>query len=526
MSSAGVHSVFETAELGQKVSDRIFREREPELRAALLQAQWELSRTNVPLLVLFSGVDGAGKGECANILNAWMDARGIETHAYDPPTGAESDRPAFWRFWRDLPRGGTMGIFLSAWYSAPFLKHVYGELADAEYQHWLDDVEAFEQTLVDDGAVILKFWMHLGKEEQKERFEHLEADPLWSWRVTEKDWKHWRMYDRFVEAAERLLLRTSTGSAPWTIVEGADANFRTLEVAGHVLEGLRRGVRNSQDGERRADAAPAPEPRETSTGPQTSEKVTVLSRLDMGVRAPKTKYKERLPQLQGRLNKLYRRARAEGRSTVLVFEGSDAAGKGGTIRRLLPALDARHYDVIRVAAPTDEERARHYLWRFWRRLPRAAGVAIFDRSWYGRVLVERVEGFATEEAWRRAYAEINDFERRLTEHGTVVVKFWLTITPEEQKERFEARENIPYKQYKLTEEDWRNRQKWSAYEDAVNEMVERTSALDARWTLVPANDKRFARIMVLETVCDAIERVVGEPQAEQELAGPPDSEAP
>ncbi|HEX9885481.1 MAG TPA: polyphosphate:AMP phosphotransferase, partial [Longimicrobiales bacterium] len=447
------------------------------------------------------------KGDTANVLNEWLDARLIETIAFDRPTEVELERPPLWRFWRDLPRGGRMAIYLSAWYSRPFLMRVHGDLREAEYQQKLDEIVAMEQTFVDDGAVILKFWMHLGKQQQKASFERLEADPLWSWRVTERDWRHWEMYDQFEKAAEFLIVRTSSGAAPWKIVEGADKNFRELEVAEHVLAGMRRAVQEAAARKARPKAkAPAPAG-EAGAG----ERVTILSRVDMDLKVAKDDYNERLPQLQGRLNRLYRHAKKQGNSTVIALEGWDAGGKGGAIRRLLPAMDARDYDIHQITAPNDEERARHYLWRFWRRLPRAGEVAIFDRTWYGRVLVERIEGFASVDEWRRAYAEINDFERRLTDHGIILIKFWLHITPEEQEKRFKAREKIPFKQYKLTEEDWRNRERWAAYELAVNEMIERTSAIHSRWTIVPANDKRHSRLTVLETVCDAIERKVGDP---------------
>jgi polyphosphate kinase 2 (PPK2 family) len=223
---------------------------------------------------------------------------------------------------------------------------------------------------------------------------------------------------------------------------------------------------------------------------------------------PKKKFATELEKYQGRLNRLQRKALAKGVSTIMVFEGWDAAGKGGAIRRVTGALDARSYQVIPIAAPTDEERAQHYLWRFWRHLSRAGRLTIFDRSWYGRVLVERVEGFAAEQEWKRAYSEIGEFEEDLVEYGIVLVKYWVHITQDEQLRRFKEREKADYKQWKLTDEDWRNRAKWADYERAVNEMVERTSTRLAPWTLVEGNDKYFARLKVLKTACDALEAAV------------------
>jgi polyphosphate:AMP phosphotransferase len=446
-----------------------------------------------------------------------MDTRLIVTRAYDKPTTEEAERPFFWRFWRDLPPAGRMGVFLKAWYSDPFIRRVYGETGQDSFDHALSRILAFERTLAASGAVILKFWLHLGKKQQKRAFKALEADPDQAWRVSKRDWEHWKRYDDFVPVAEHLIMRTSTGSAPWEIVEGFDSRFRNLEVGAVLLRGIRRGladeerrkgeIQDTREQGKRRVALPVPEdggPDDTvALGPPNT--TTVLSTLDMTKSLPKPKYRKAVSRLQGRLNALRRKARDRGLSMILVFEGWDAAGKGGAIRRVVRALDARYYEVISVAAPTEEERAHHYLWRFWRHVPRQGRVTVFDRSWYGRVLVERIEGFATESEWMRAYAEINDFEAELVHHGVVLKKFWIHITPEEQEARFEARAESPLKSWKLTEEDWRNRDRWAAYEQAVHDMVERTSTQMAPWTLVEGNDKRYARVRVLEEVCDALE---------------------
>ena len=196
-----------------------------------------------------------------------------------------------------------------------------------------------------------------------------------------------------------------------------------------------------------------------------------LANVDLSTRLSPESYERKLPRLQGELRELARLAYEHGRPAVLVFEGWDAAGKGGSIRRMTEALDARQFRVVPVAAPTDEERAHHYLWRFWRHVPRDGRITVFDRSWYGRVLVERVEGFAAEAEWRRAYDEINEFELQLVSHGTALVKFWLHLSPEEQLRRFSEREVVPWKQHKLTGEDWRNRERWQDYLAAVNDML-------------------------------------------------------
>jgi polyphosphate:AMP phosphotransferase len=499
--------MFETAELGRKVRKCDFEAAAPSLRTALLAAQRDLRAADLPMIVVFAGVDGAGKGETVNLLHEWLDPRGLITRAYGEPSDEERERPEFWRYWRDLPPRGKIGIFLSSWYSRPVLARVYREIDGAALDARLDRIVGFEQALADDGALILKFWMHLGRKAQKRRFEALERDRLQRWRVTEKDWEHYRKYDRFIATAERTIARTSTGDAPWRIVEGVDPCYRYLTVANALHEAMRKRLATATP-----PPAPAPErPRKTprAAAPAATKRSaallsgkTILQAVDLDQALAGAEYERRLERGRGELNRLYRKARARGISAVLVFEGWDAAGKGGAIRRLVSALDARDYQVLPIAAPTDEERARHYLWRFWRHLARAGRVTIFDRSWYGRVLVERVEGFACEEAWRRAYAEINAFEQQLGDHGIVLVKYWLHTSKEEQLRRFREREKTPFKRYKITAEDWRNRDKWEDYELAVNEMVERTSTRGAPWTLVPANDKRFARVRVIETLCE------------------------
>jgi polyphosphate:AMP phosphotransferase len=498
--------MFETAELGQKVSKKDYREAVPLLREKLLVAQGKLRDADFPVVTLFAGVDGAGKGESANLLSEWMDPRLLVTRAFGQPSEEEVERPDFWRYWRDLPPRGRLGIFLSAWYSKPILRHVFGETDDSGFDNELDRILNLERMLANDGALILKFWMHLGKDAQKKRFRTLEADPLTSWRVTKRDWKHWKLYDRFVSAAEHTIMRTSTGRAPWTIVEGADHRYRSLKVGNLLLEALeRRLTQQENNSDNGADAPAPPSPPEEDA----DSRVTVLDPLDMSLALTKNRYKGKLEKLQARLNQLHRKARDKKLTTILVFEGWDAGGKGGAIRRITSALDARDYQVISIAAPNDEEQAHHYLWRFWRHLPRAGRVTVFDRSWYGRVLVERIEGFASDLDWRRSYAEINDFEQQLVEHGAVLLKFWLHISPEEQELRFKARQETPYKRWKLTDEDWRNREKWDSYEIAVHDMIERTSTKAAPWVLVEGNDKKYARIKVLKTLCEKLEERLG-----------------
>lgn len=507
--------MFEAAELGRIATKDDYRKQVPALRADLLEQQVRLRTASFPVIILFAGVDGAGKGETVNLLNEWMDPRWTVTRAFGPPSDEERERPEYWRFWRDLPPRGRIAMFLSSWYSAPVLDRVYRRINADAFEERLSRIVEFEQTLVDDGALILKFWMHLGRKAQRERLETLEKGKLTRWRVTKREWKHWKMYGRFVEAAERTIRRTSRGNAPWMIVEGADSRYRELTVGFAIRDALRRRL-DEDRAERRnrgprangnGHSAPAAALRAEEELSKRLAKGTpsILSSLDMSKRLAKGRVESELERWQGRINMLQRKAAADGVSTVLVFEGWDAAGKGGAIRRVVGALDARDVQVIPIAVPTDEEKAHHYLWRFWRHLSRAGRVIVFDRSWYGRVLVERVEGFATEKEWLRAYAEINHFEDQLVRHGIALAKFWLHVTPEEQLRRFRDREKTPHKRWKLTDEDWRNRKKWPQYERAVNDMIARTSTRVAPWTIVEANDKGYARIKVLRTVHERME---------------------
>jgi len=486
--------MFETAELGRKLDKEEFKKLEVELRTQLLEVQRALYRDrSFPVIVLVGGVDGAGKGAVVNLLNEWMDTRNIHNVHFDEPTEEEQHRPRYWRYWMALPPKGTIGMYTGAWYSRVIVRHVYGETDEGDLTAAIARINAFEKTLADDGALIIKLWLHISKKHQKKHFKKLEKNPATAWRVTKQDWKNAKRYDQFRVVCERVIRETSTGEAPWFVIESTDDRYRDCKVAEHLVEQIRRGLERPH-----RDREPEPEP-------PIDDPLTILDTLDMSKRLGKEEYRDRLEVLQGRLNLLSHQARARGTSTIVVFEGADAAGKGGCIRRMTAGLDARHYRVIQVAAPTDEEKAHHYLWRFWRHLPHMGRFTIYDRSWYGRVLVERVEGFATRSEWMRAYKEINDFERQLVQHGIVLCKFWLQISEQEQLRRFQERERTPWKQYKITEEDYRNREKSNQYERAANDMIERTSTEYAPWTLVPSEDKRWGRIQVLQTVCDRLE---------------------
>ncbi len=489
--------MFESAELDHRIEKGVFEVEAPKVRQALLEAQFDLlHQARFPLIILIAGVDGAGKGETLNLLNFWMDPRHVQTNVMDAPTQDEQDRPPLWRFWQALAPKGKTGIFFGAWYTQPLLKHVYGESADADLDQAAQEIIRFERMLTNEGVLLLKFWFHLSKKQQRKRLKGLKGDPKNSWRVTETDWKHFKLYDTLVPTYERILRRTSTVSAPWIVVPGAEKRFRSLTVADTIVRTLRKELDRPPVV---LPSSPVPSPSPYLNQPHT------LKGLEQPQKLSRKEYREQVIKYQRKLNLLSRAPKFKEHAVSIVFEGSDAAGKGGAIRRVTGALDARYWRVVPIAAPTEEERAQPYLWRFWRRLPRRGNVIIFDRSWYGRVLVERVEGFCSETDWKRAYAEINDFEEQMARHGIIQFKFWLSIDKDEQLRRFKERETTELKHYKITEEDWRNREKWEDYTIAVSDMVDRTSTEIAPWTLVPANDKWYARVKVLRTLCDGIE---------------------
>ena len=490
--------MFESAELGHKIDKATYDAEVPKLREALLDAQFELfQKSKFPVIILIGGVDGAGRGETVNLLNEWMDPRFVETHGMGEPSDEELDRPMMWRFWRALPPKGKIGVFLGSWYTWPILNRVHGLTKVAELDQSLERAKRLEKMLTDEGALIIKFWLHLSKEKQEARLQLLEKSPKTRWRVTKRDWEHYKLYHKFLTVHESVIRHTSTAEAPWLIVEGADARYRSLTVGKVILEAIRS--RLGEENKKKIAEARA------QTLLPSIDNMHILKSLDLTQKVEKKKFQEELEKYQGKLALLTRDPKFKELTVIAVFEGNDAAGKGGSIRRITSAVDARQYQVVPIAAPTEEERAQPYLWRFWRHVPRRGRVTIFDRSWYGRVLVERVEGFCSQADWMRAYHEINDFEAQLVRHNIVVVKFWLTISKDEQLRRFEERKQTGFKRFKITEEDWRNREKWDAYEQAICDMVDRTSTEIAPWTLVEANDKNFARIKILKTLCQRIE---------------------
>jgi polyphosphate:AMP phosphotransferase len=480
------------AESGRKASKEQLRALEPALRVDLLNAQFDLRGSGRALLVVITGDDRPGCEALVDRLYEWLDARYLDLHAFpalepDPP-----GHPLLWKYWCALPRRGRSAIHLGAWAWRALADRVEGRLDDAGLEALLARLAQFERGLVDSGIRLVKLWLHQPRQQLEKRLKKARKDPAAGWDVEEDDHRILKAWKRGAAVADRVLAATHAAGAEWQVIESTDPEYRDIEAARVLLAAL--GA---------PGPAAAPDALARSTGPGR------LARLEQPAPLDELEYEARLERLQARLAQLSREARRAGLSSAVVFEGVDAAGKGGAIRRLIRAMAARDYRVVPIAAPSEEERAYPYLWRFWTRLPGAGRMSIFDRSWYGRVLVERVEGFATPAEWQRAYREIPAFESELLRGGMLLCKLWLHIDREEQARRFREREQTPYKKYKIGPEDYRNRGRWDDYIAAAEEMFERTDRPDAHWHLIPANDKRGARLRALECVCEALERGLG-----------------
>jgi AMP-polyphosphate phosphotransferase len=475
---------------------------EADLKLAALQRQ--AKALDIPIIVVVEGWSAAGKGTLINEMILPLDPRGFSVYSARGPTEEDAFYPFLRRFWMRTPTRGRLAIFDRSWNRRVLTDRVSGLIKGERLRQAFDDIRSFERQLTDEGVVIVKCFLHISKSEQKRRFDALRTSPTTAWRVTKEDLRQHERYGEYLAAAEEMLTETDADYSPWTVVEAHDRRFATLKIFGTVINALERGVANiGQKAEAPAVRLQAP----ASDG--NTFKTTALAHVDLSKSLTPEEYAARLKKAQTALRDLEHEIYLRRVPVVIAYEGWDAAGKGGNIRRLTQNLDPRGYEVVPVAAPNDIEKAHHYLWRFWAQMPKAGHITIFDRTWYGRVLVERVEGFCTEAQWRRAYREINGMEHHLAHFGAVILKFWLHIDPDEQLRRFREREGMAHKQWKITDEDWRNREKIDLHREAVEEMLYRTSTPYAPWTIVESNCKRHARVKVLETVCKAIRKRIG-----------------
>jgi polyphosphate:AMP phosphotransferase len=482
----------EKYESHDKISKEEFKQACSELEQRLITLQRAIRETKIPVLIIFEGWKASGVGFAISRILAPMDPRGFKVRTFIAPNEQEALYPPMWRYWRDSPARGEIAVFDGSWYTGIIYSEedaMDEDARDVKYER----IRIVERQLADDGTIILKFWLQIDEEEQARRFKKLEKDLALAWKVTKEDWRHNRHYNRESRILEEMVTATDAPHAPWKIIPAFDRRTSSLDIMRSIVETFENAVSKSNV-KKKIEPAFAP--------PKRAE--NPLDEVDQSLALTEEEYQAELSELHDELLRLEHRLYPHRIPVIIAYEGWDAAGKGGNIKRLLSGLDHRGFDVIPISAPEGEDKTHHYLWRFWRRLPKGGHITVFDRTWYGRVLVERVEKFATKEQWGRAYREINEFESELTSFGAVVVKFWIHISKDEQLRRFKDRENTPYKQWKITEEDWRNRKRWNEYYEAVSDMLALTSTPNAPWTIIEGNNKPYARIKALRTVTKAI----------------------
>ncbi len=620
--------MLEAVDFTQEAPDKeSYKAKRDELMQRLTVLQQRARAKHVGLVVLFEGWNGAGKGSRISDLMYRLDARATSVHVTSDldlaavrgfagaPWGVQGFFPPMQQFWTSLGERGTITFYDRGWYSSAVEHMLITELGDEltfdderrsrderggrdregrakngksravemaasarderrarSLDRAVESAAEFERQLVNDGYVLVKFFVHVREKMQRRRLERLYDDPATRWRVSEgklasaADYPHaYRLYDR-------LLSRSDFSFAPWTLINGEEKRSANLKIAETLCEALERALDAPEDEDAKAAAEAAaansdkslaevastgtagevevekassnagfapdgyprtPDPADDAEAVAAAEVVAKLQHSQAPtasrfvlvedppvlskkygevVEMDEETYKKRLKKEQKRLYRLELEMYRKRIPLIILFEGWDAAGKGGAIKRVAQALDARAYTIFPSPAPTRPELLHPHLWRYWTRLPKAGHVGIYDRSWYGRVLVERIEGFATPAEWGRAYDEINDFERELARWGAILLKFWIDVSPEEQLRRFREREDTPSKRWKITSEDWRNRAKRQQYRSAANDMMRLTSTPFAPWTIVPGDDKKNARIEVVSAVADALEARLRSPE--------------
>lgn len=462
-------------------------------RSKLSVLQMQIKEHGLPVLVLFEGWGTAGKGSVLGKVIKNIDPRFFKVATMDEPTEEEGRKPFLYRYFVKIPANGKLEFLDSGWMDEVVKDVLHDKIGEKEYKKKIESVKRFERQLTDNGYLVMKFFFQISRKEQKKRIEVLKEDKDTRWRVSgDEDWQN-KHYDKCMHVFDRYLNDTNSPADPWYIVDAKNRKWAELQVLETLVSGIETALKNSN----------LAVPLLQNVFPL--EKIPKLSEISLDKEISEEEYKKELKNLQSKLSELHNRLYRRKIPVVIAYEGWDAAGKGGNIKRITEALDPRGFEVHPIASPLPNEKARHYLWRFWNRLPKTGHIAIFDRTWYGRVMVERLEGFCSENEWQRAYNEINEFEKELSDWGAVIIKFWVQIDKDTQLARFEERQNTPEKQWKITDEDWRNREKWDLYETAVNEMLKKTNTTYAPWHVLESNDKKYARIKALKIVIDAIE---------------------
>ena len=489
-------------DLNKNLTKNEYKEMMDKLAPKFAALQREARAKGLPVMVVFEGWGASGKGTMISRLIQPLDPRGFKVFTIQAENEEEHMHPFLWRFWTKTPAKGRMHIFDRSWYRRVITEQMDAPMDQKRLDAAYHQILSFEEQLSADGTLIIKFFLHISADEQEKRLKKLERSSETKWRVTKADWKHFKQYKAYLPMYDHMLEQTDMSWAPWHVIEATDREYAAVKVMTIVAGMIEERLNEENAKESRSHLAERAQ--EELPGTEETMRTTVLDGVDVSLTMTKEDYKKRLSVLQKELTRLQNEMYLKRIPVVVALEGWDAAGKGGAIKRLTEPLDPRGYEVVPTAAPNDIEKAHHYLWRFWRAMPKDGHMTIFARTWYGRVMVERIEGFCSQAEWRRAYREINQMEQNLTDHGVIVLKFWLQIDKDEQERRFNERMEDPEKQWKITDEDWRNREKWDAYVKAVDEMILRTSTTYAPWTIVEADSKYYARIKILETVVRAL----------------------
>lgn len=474
-------------DMNKNVAIDNYEERISQLEIQMGELQRRCKDCGIPIMVVFEGFEASGKGTMINKMIKPLDPRGFKVYSMEKSTQNDRMHPYFWRYFIKTPPKGRIHIFDRSWYQG---------LETSEVT--VENIRQFEKQFTDDGMVLIKFFLAISKKEQKKRLSKLENNKNTRWRVEKADWKKNKKYDKRVEYYDSMLVKTDTDNAPWTLIESLDKKYAILKIYTTIVNRL-------TDALNKADKSVS-EPLSATAVDNEDLQNTVLQGVDLNVDISEKEYRKRKKELQKRLSELHNKMFLKRVPVILAFEGWDAGGKGGAIKRITQCIDPRGYEVVPISAPNDIEKAHHYLWRFWEKFPKDGHMTIFDRTWYGRVMVERIEGFTPESDWKRAYSEINNMEASLVDSGAILLKFWMHIDKDEQAKRFKLRQETKEKMWKITDEDWRNREKWDEYEKAVDEMIVKTSTKEAPWHIIEANSKYYARIKVLETVVEALEK--------------------
>ncbi len=495
--------MLEQIDLSKSIDKKEYEEITDDLKIKLGELQRKAWKMEIPIIIVFEGWHAAGMTDVINRFLMPLNPMGFELYTTGEPCVKEMKKPLLWRFWTKIPKKGSIAIFDRSWYRRAIIEHFVKGMHENDMEKCLNGMKFFERQLTDDGYLIIKFFLHVSQERQRERFESIRKKNLPLFLVEEEGKNYLDNYDEYFHLIERSIEITDTHQAPWTIVEAEDLRFATAKVMAEFVKTLEEKIEQKENENEMAHS------HGNTNCAIPGLNSSVLKNVDLTKSISIKEYRKKRKNYQKRLVNLQYELFKQKKPVMIVFEGWDAAGKGGDIRRLVEKLNPRLYRVVPIGAPSDYELSHHYLWRFYNEIPEAGHTAIYDRSWYGRILVERVEDLCGRQEWKRAYREINEFEETLSNYGMIIIKFWLHIDKDEQLRRFEEREKTAHKKWKITPDDWRNRDMWSLYEGAVDEMLHRTSTTYAPWTIVESNNKHYSRIKVLETVVERLEKELG-----------------